>query len=181
MPDNFEQAMLRGFAPIIGPQAQVLILGSMPSVASLQQQQYYAHPRNAFWPIMGTLLGAGPELPYRQRKKVLIQQRVAVWDVLKCCQRAGSLDQNIDMQSIETNDFANLFMQYSGVQRVCFNGKAAEKLYRKHVLPQLKPQCCCIKYQRLPSTSPAHAALNLQQKTLAWGEIKKGYDTVCEN
>jgi hypoxanthine-DNA glycosylase len=83
-----------GFPPIAAAGARVLILGSMPSVASLAKQQYYGHPQNAFWPLMGRLFGAWPELPYDRRKAILCESGVAVWDVLHCA-AAGSLDTSV--------------------------------------------------------------------------------------
>ena len=101
--------LLRAFRRSRRRLARVLVLGSMPSVASLAKQEYYGHPRNAFWPIMGRLFGAGPELPYDQRKAVLCERGVAVWDVLKTCRRAGSLDTSIRVDSETPNDFVTFF------------------------------------------------------------------------
>ena len=105
-------ALLTGFPPIAAADARVLVLGSMPSVASLAREQYYGHPQNAFWPIMGRLFGAGPELPYDERKAVLVERGVAVWDVLQSCRRAGSLDTAIDRDSEQANDFATFFRKH---------------------------------------------------------------------
>ena len=164
---------INGFAPIAADEAKVLILGSMPSVASLARQQYYGHPKNAFWPIMGELFGAAPELSYQQRKEILMENGVAVWDVLQGCNRLGSLDSNIKLASIKTNDFADFFAKYKYIEKVFFNGAVAEKLYKKHVLPTLDRQFAYLEYLRLPSTSPAHAALKLEEKIEAWKVIKR--------
>lgn len=157
-----------GFPPIAGESAEVLILGSMPSVASLSKEEYYGHPRNAFWPIMGHLLGAWPEIDYRKRKQLLIDHKIAVWDVLHSCFRPGSADSNIDINSIEINDFIGFFDRYREIKRVLFNGGAAEKLYRKRVLPILDSRFGYLDYHRLPSTSPAYAAMTLEQKMIVW-------------
>lgn len=159
---------IEGFPPIVSEHVKVLILGSMPSQASLVKQQYYAHQRNAFWPIMGSLFGAGPELVYQQRKEILLRKNIAVWDVLKACERIGSLDSDINRATVQSNDFYTLYLHYPTLQQVFFNGAVAETMYQKHVLPILKNQFPKIEYQRLPSTSPAHAAMNLQQKLSAW-------------
>ncbi|OZF28134.1 DNA-deoxyinosine glycosylase [Rhodococcus sp. 14-2496-1d] len=156
--------VVHSFEPIVGPGATILILGSMPGVASLAAQQYYAHPRNAFWPIMGTLFGAGPELPYDERTERLRGHGVAVWDVLKLCTREGSLDSAIVESSIEANDFGNLFAENPGIDRVFFNGAKAAESYRRHVRT-VTPH---VRFTRLPSTSPALATLDLAAKTLEW-------------
>ncbi|MGV8873071.1 MAG: DNA-deoxyinosine glycosylase [Rhodococcus sp. (in: high G+C Gram-positive bacteria)] len=160
---------VHSFAPIVGPGATTLILGSMPGVASLAAQQYYAHPRNAFWPIMGTLFGAGPELPYVARTERLRSHGIAVWDVLKLCTRAGSLDSAIVESSIVTNDFEKLFAEYPNVDRVFFNGAKAADSYRRYVgKPVALPRAT---FTRLPSTSPAYASLTQDAKTEAWTAV----------
>ncbi|OZD04604.1 DNA-deoxyinosine glycosylase [Rhodococcus sp. 06-235-1A] len=158
--------VVHSFDPIVGPGATTLILGSMPGVASLAAQQYYAHPRNAFWPIMGTLFGAGPELLYDERVESLRNHGVAVWDVLRLCTREGSLDSAIVESSIETNDFEDFFAENPGVGRVFFNGAKAAESYRRYVAKGL--QLPHVEFTRLPSTSPAHASLDLATKTQEW-------------
>lgn len=157
-----------GFAPIANKSAVVLILGSMPSVASLQQQQYYAHPRNAFWPIMQGLFAAPAELAYKDRKALLTQRRIAVWDVLAACFRPGSLDSAIDEQSVLPNDFTGFFASHKHLRQVFFNGGKAEQMYNKHVLPRVHERWPNLQYTRLPSTSPAMAALTVEQKVERW-------------
>lgn len=164
---------IAGFAPIAFPNATVLVLGSMPSVASLNKQQYYGHPKNAFWPIMAALFEMDPELCYQQRKAILMANGIAVWDVLQSCHRAGSLDANIDPASIKTNDFVRFFTEHGSIKRVFFNGGMAEKLFKKHSLPLLNQRFPYLDYQRLPSTSPAHASLTWTQKLEAWKVIKQ--------
>lgn len=162
---------IEGFAPIVSDNASLLIVGSMPSEASLLKQQYYGHPRNAFWPIMIALLGVEPGLCYRRRKEMLMENGVAVWDVLQSCHRLGSADSNIKWETIKTNDFAAFFAGHTGIGQVFFNGGMAEKLYRKRVLPTLNEDSSYLGYRRLPSTSPAYASLNLEQKMEAWKVI----------
>jgi TDG/mug DNA glycosylase family protein len=164
---------LEGFAPIVSPNASLLILGSMPGAVSLRKQQYYGHPGNAFWPIMGTLFAAYPELDYQQRKEILLENGVAVWDVLQSCKRLGSLDSNIKLSSITINDFTSFFNEYQLIRRVYFNGGMAEKIYKKHILPTLNQRFSYLQYQRLPSTSPAFASSRLEQKIAAWKAIKQ--------
>lgn len=160
-----------GFTPIVNTHAKILILGSMPGEASLQKMQYYGHTRNSFWPIILTLLDQTADLDiidYSQRKNLLIKNKIAVWDVLQSCFRSGSLDTAIKMKSIKVNDFYTLFSRYNAIEKVCFNGSKAESIYTKYILPDISKDFKYLKYARLPSTSPAYASMNLQQKTQAW-------------
>jgi len=162
-------AEVYSFPPVVGPGARQLILGSMPGEASLRAGQYYAHPRNAFWPIMGDLLGFAPDLPYADRLQRLTAAGIALWDVIAGCERSGSLDADIVRTSVRTNDFAGFFATYPGIERVFFNGAAAETNFRRHVLPQAAPSCRQL--LRLPSTSPAHAARGYAEKLAAWSVV----------
>ena len=162
-------AHVYSFPPVSNPGAPILILGSMPGKASLSAGQYYAHPRNAFWPIMGELVGAVPSLPYESRIEKLKVAGIALWDVLANCDRDGSLDADIVANSISANDFKDFFLSHPRIFRVFFNGTVAEKCFYKYVLPMLgqKP----LRFQRLPSTSPAHASKTYQQKLEEWEAI----------
>lgn len=165
--------VIHSFEPVSRPDTKVLLLGSMPGVRSLQQVQYYAHARNAFWPIMGALFGATPELPYVERLRILVAQRIALWDVLKCCERAGSLDTAIDEASIIANDFAAFYALHPHIGWVCFNGAKAEMAYKKYVLPALAGDYDSLRYLRLPSTSPAHAGIGFSRKLEQWRVVKE--------
>ncbi len=156
------EGVIQSFDPIVGPGARVLILGSMPGVASLEAGQYYAHPRNAFWQIMGDLFGAHPDLPYETRRSILLDQGVAVWDVLKHCRREGSLDSNIRDEI--PNDFRKLFEMHPGISRVLLNGGTAARCYGKYVQP-IVPDLPAIS---VPSTSPAYAAMRYEEKRGRW-------------
>lgn len=140
----------------------------MPSVQSLQQQQYYAHPRNAFWPIMARLFKFDLNLNYSTRCQKLQQHNIAVWDVLKACQRQGSLDQNIDANSMIVNDFNAFFQHHPSIQQLLFNGGKAENVFKQHVVRNLNKPFKSLSQARLPSTSPAHAAQSLDEKYLIW-------------
>lgn len=159
-----------GFSPIAKPNATILILGSMPGQKSLDENQYYAHPRNSFWLIMCQLFNADKDLSYEQRKQLLHNNKVAVWDVLKSCYRQGSLDSDIDTSTIETNNFKSFFKTHSRIKAVFFNGTKSEQLFNKEVFKSMESSA--LKYHKLPSTSPAHAAMTIEEKILKWGIIK---------
>jgi hypoxanthine-DNA glycosylase len=172
---NGEQAVkglpampLQGFPWVADSAARVLVLGSMPGIASLTAERYYAHPRNLFWDVMGELFGAGRELPYARRLVRLREVGVALWDVVHRCRRQGSLDTAIDRGSVEANDFAALYDACPQIRAVFFNGTAARDLYRRHVLPRAPQGRREIDYTALPSTSPAHAALGREAKVARW-------------
>ena len=159
---------IEGFAPLVGCAPRVLILGSVPSVASLEKHQYYGKPQNAFWRIMGELFGAGPELPYDQRVARLAESYIAVWDVLASCVRPGSLDSAIDMSTVAVNDFGNFFAEHASIHTVFFNGRKAEEIYQRRVQAGLEAQ---LRYNCLPSTSPAMAALDFAGKLKQWKAV----------
>lgn len=161
------------FGPIAAPDARVLVLGTVPSIASLAKQQYYGHPQNAFWPIMGRLFGAHRELPYDERKRVLCEHAVAVWDVFRECYREGSLDSSIEVESEAPNDFSTFFETHPGIHTVFFNGSKAEASFKRHVLPEITRLKPTLRYARLPSTSPAHAGRNFAQKLAAWRALTR--------
>ncbi len=156
------------FPPIADVRARVLVLGSMPGVASLRLQQYYGHPHNAFWRILGHWLDFDPAAPYAQRRDALLRNRVAVWDVLASCVREGSLDAAITRDSIVPNDFVAFFAAHPQIRRVCFNGATAAEVFRRHVRPHLGVAGEALEFFRLPSTSPAHAGMPFAAKLEAW-------------
>lgn len=153
------------FAPLSRPFATVLILGSMPGAASLKAQQYYAHPRNSFWPIMARIAGFDAAAPYDARVEALTAAGIAVWDVLQSCVRSGSLDSSIQAGTRVSNNFSAFFAAHPGIRLVCFNGAEAQTSYDRHVLPHHSVQG--LRYVRLPSTSPAHAVA-FEHKLAAW-------------
>jgi len=165
------------FPPLARHDARLLILGSMPGKASLLAGQYYAHPRNLFWPIVGNLIGASPQLSYDERTAILVANGVALWDVLKSCRRNGSLDASIDKASMVVNDFSGFFNDHPAIERIFFNGATAELVFRRHVLPTLTQKRW--ELLRLPSTSPANAARTFQQKLAEWQVILQDPAAVC--
>lgn len=156
-----------GFDPIASPQARVLILGTLPGVKSLEQAEYYAHPRNSFWWIIGQLVGASPDLPYPQRIRQLKKSGIALWDVCHAAQRSGSSDANILLETVQPNNFSGFLADHPRIEAICFNGNPAQNLFRRLVLPQpanLRP----IQQRTLPSTSPACAGITREEKLVRW-------------
>lgn len=164
---------IHGFPPVARPDAKILILGSMPSRESLAKQQYYAHPRNAFWPILCSLFSI-TATEYGERSQLVAERGVAIWDVLRDCVRPGSLDSDIDERTAVTNDFQAFINEHPQILGIYFNGAKAESIYVKRVLPGLGDHAVDISRKRLPSTSPAHAGMNFEQKKTAWHSILRG-------
>lgn len=163
---------IHSFPPLSRPDAECLILGSMPGRASLLARQYYAHPRNAFWSIVEAIYGIGKGLEYRARCERLTAQHVAVWDVLKTCTRTSSLDSDIDQSSIVANDFCGFFSKHPRIQAVYFNGAMAETSFNRYVLPTLDESLAALHRVRLPSTSPANATFSFERKLEAWRTVR---------
>ncbi len=161
---------VQSFAPIIGTDPRIIVVGSMPGVASLEAVQYYAHPRNAFWPIMGQLFGIDHRASYRSRVRQLEGLPLILWDTLQACHRRGSLDSNIDADSVRANDFAGLLGEFPAIRAIVFNGATAEKYFRRLVVPQL-PNALDIELIKMPSTSPAHAGMSFEQKLADWRRL----------
>lgn len=161
-------ASARGFPPIADARARLLILGSLPGQASLAAGQYYAQPRNAFWPILGDLLDAGPDLAYAERAAALRRAGIALWDVCAAAERPGSLDASIRRETVVVNDFAAFLHAHPLIEWLAFNGATAAELYRRLVLPALPPVAAALPTLRLPSTSPAHAGVPYAAKRAAW-------------
>lgn len=166
--------LAQGFRPVGKPDARVLVLGTLPGPMSLEMNQYYAQPRNAFWPIMGALFGALPGLAYRERLSLLRANHVALWDVCNSAYREGALDASIVARSIVPNDFAQFYRSHRRLQLICFNGQTAASLYRRLVLPGLPARAQTIPCVTLPSTSPAHAAMRFEQKLERWEIVRSG-------
>jgi hypoxanthine-DNA glycosylase len=154
---------LLGLAPVVSPETRLLVLGSFPSVASLRAQQYYAHPRNQFWPIVSALLGGDLlAMPYAQRLDAVRQRGLGIWDTYAACQREGSLDSAIE--AAEFNDFAWLIPQLPRLQAIAHNGGESArgmKFTASFGVPVVK----------LPSTSPANASWRYERKLAAWREV----------
>jgi len=165
-----------GLPPLIGATCHVLVLGSLPSRASIEAGRYYAHRRNAFWPIMEALFGAGAEPGYDGRKALLNNAGIGVWDVLAASIRPGSLDTSIDRATAEPNDFDACLGAHPELRAICFNGRTAAELFRRLVEPDVAMRLESVEYLHLPSTSPAHAALSFDQKLARWRDIRQFID-----
>lgn len=155
---------ISGFEPIYRSNAKMLICGSMPSVASLENAFYYSHPRNAFWPMIAEILGEEYPKTIGDKKTLLIDHSIALWDTIAQCERKGSLDSAI--RNVETNDFDTLYHRCPGIRAILFNGTTAMKYYQKYV-------CKSDSYRRyylLPSTSPAYT-IPYEEKRQQWAAV----------
>ncbi|KVD48203.1 DNA-deoxyinosine glycosylase [Burkholderia ubonensis] len=157
--------MLQGFAPVVGPATHTMILGSFPGEASLDAAQYYAHPRNQFWRLLGEVLGepALHELAYDARLERVLTYGIGIWDVLAACHREGSLDSAI--RNAKPNDFDALREHAPLLKKVCFNGKTAGRF--AEVIGAAGYETLV-----LPSSSPANAMLSFEQKLVLWRRIR---------
>ncbi|MDX1875492.1 DNA-deoxyinosine glycosylase [Mycolicibacterium sp. 120266] len=153
--------VLLGLPPLIGPGARLLICGNMPSAMSLAAGEYYGNPRNAFWRITAEVIGFDAQAPYPARVAGLLDHGIAVWDVLRSCVRQGSLDSAVRPESMVPNDFAGFLERHPTIERMVFNGAAAETNYRRLIGTPDVPA------QRLPSTSPAQT-MRYADKLAAW-------------
>ncbi len=156
--------IIRSFDPIADVRSRILVLGTMPGVMSLQKQQYYGHPRNAFWPVMASLCGTELPREYDLRRAMLLDAGIALWDVCRQCEREGSLDSNICNE--EPNEIPALLRRYPDIRAIAFNGKGAEKLFRRYFGAYVDTYETLV----LPSTSPAYT-LTFERKLEGWRQI----------
>ena len=154
------------FPPVVDGRAKILILGTMPGLASLRANQYYAHPGNAFWKIIYGLFGQEPDPDYRRKIEFLRGKGIALWDVVQSCERPGSADSAIRREI--PNDIEGLLKEFPAIRAIICNGRKAEALFRKHIGGANGLTCQC-----LPSTSPAHASKSYEDKRREWAGIKE--------
>ena len=166
---------VQSFEPVIGHRPRIIILGSMPGVASLEAVQYYAHPRNAFWPIMAELFAIDHQASYAERIRQVTRLPLILWDTLQSCHRPGSLDSNIAANSARANDFPQLLQNYPEIKAILFNGATSEKYFKQLVVPRLDAGYD-IELLRMPSTSPAHAGMSFERKLDAWRRLLEFID-----
>ena len=157
---------VRSFAPVIDAGARILILGSMPGVKSLREQQYYAHPRNLFWTFIAEIFERRLPSSYRERLALLCSLKLALWDVAEECERPGSLDSNI--REVRANDIASLIKDSASIQRIVFNGASAASLFHRHQYRDNKAIFDRVELIQLPSTSPANASIPRAEKLRRW-------------
>lgn len=157
-----------GFEPVANSDARVLVLGTLPGQVSLQKQEYYAQPRNAFWRIMGDLFGLDPHAAYEERKARLVAAGIALWDVCHSAHRPGSLDTSI--REDVPNDLAAFLGSHGRIRLIGFNGAKAADLFRRKV--KLPGPLAAIPVVLLPSTSPAHAAMPYEEKLKRWTVVR---------
>lgn len=157
-----------GFPPSIDSSCRILILGSMPGIRSLEEQQYYAHPQNRFWPLMARLLGER-EVPaaYDKRLRMLLRRHIALWDSIGTCERDGSLDSAIKKE--QGNDFTALLRDYPRIHTICFNGAKSAQAFRRYNRALLSRTD--LSFHSLPSTSPANARWRMDMLAEAWGKV----------
>ncbi len=152
---------LHCFAPLVDKNTKVLVIGTMPGIASLQAAEYYAFKHNAFWSIIFNLAGAETQ-NYTEKTKLLQKLHIGLWDNLKACEREGSLDS--DIKQAEPNDFEKLLLEFPNIKKLLFNGQKSFTFFKKYH-PKLLEK---YEYAVLPSTSPANARLSFAEKLEQW-------------
>ncbi len=161
-----------GLPPLTPPRMQIAILGSMPGVASLDAQQYYAHPRNSFWALIETLFGVSSHLAYRLRCAALLEAGIGLWDVLGYCERRGSLDTAINTKTAQANDLVG-WIAGQPLQTLGLNGTMAARMFDHHCAKSLRTAGLLAKVRvvKLPSSSPANATYSFAAKLAAWRSL----------
>ena len=157
----------KSFTPSIDNNSKILILGSMPGVKSLEEQQYYAHSQNRFWKVMGSICNEPKlsEIDYDTKLKILLKSNIALWDIIKSCKREGSLDS--DIQDETPNDIKSLLKKYPNIKTICLNGNKSYSAFKKY-FPELFEKYSC---HKMPSTSPANARYSLDKLIEEWSVI----------
>jgi TDG/mug DNA glycosylase family protein len=156
----------RSFPPVADARARVLVLGTLPGEESLRRREYYAHPRNLFWPIVFALFDTAPAAGYAERLAFVAAQRIALWDVCELAEREASADSAI--RGERPNAIDRLLDTHPLIHAVAFNGSGARRLYDRHF-----PRRPGLSYLALPSTSPAHARLDFAAKLACWTALRE--------
>ncbi len=151
--------------PLFNEESETLILGSFPSVKSREAAFFYGHPQNRFWTVVAEIYGYDKPQTVEEKTKLILENKLAMWDVIESCEIEGSADSTIT--NVTANDLS-IILSNSKVDRIFVNGKTAEKYYKKYTYPKTGIKAVC-----LPSTSPANAAWNVKRLVDAWKIIKK--------
>lgn len=168
---------VESFPPQVGAGCRLLVLGTVPSVRSLELRQSYGHRFNLFWPFMGELFDAGPELPYAERIARLHRIGIGIWDVLQRCERPGSLDSSIVADSEMPNEIPGLLAAMPTIRAIALNGGKARQAFRRHIVLRLDDaRRAHVTLLELPSTSPANASIPRATKFERWRELARWLD-----
>lgn len=159
------QRQVHTLSPFVPANADTLILGSFPSVRSRETGFYYGHRQNRFWRVLAKIYGAPCPTDVGEKKALLAQNKIALWDVAAACEIIGSSDASI--QNVLPNDIAGL-VEKTKIDRIFLNGKTAENLYRRYIASGVD-----LPAYVLPSTSPANAAFDLARLSDAWAALKE--------
>lgn len=157
------QEVIHEFKPVYNKLSRVLILGSFPSVKSRESNFYYGHPQNRFWKVIAALTGGAVPETIEDKKRILLDHGIAVWDVIESCQIIGSSDSSI--RNVKVNDFSEILEEVPGI-RIFANGTKSYELYVKYAYPQTGREIV-----KLPSTSPANVAWSLERLTQEWRRL----------
>ncbi len=164
--------MIESFEPVLGNNPKILILGSMPSVKSLEVNEYYGHPRNQFWSILfkiitNDLIENHVQISHSIKTATAIKNNIAIWDVLSSCEREGSLDSDIKNET--PNDIGKLLEENPSIKAIIFNGGKAESTFKKFFKTLYMSDR--LVFIKMPSTSPAYT-MKFEKKLEAWQKIK---------
>lgn len=155
--------VIHTFEPVYDEESRILILGSFPSVKSRENHFYYGHPQNRFWKVLAGVIRENVPQTVEEKRDFLLRNRIAVWDVIASCDIVGSSDSSI--KNVVGNDM-DMILKHAPIQKICANGEKAYQLFQKYCKKEGQPELV-----KLPSTSPANAAWNLERLMEAWGEV----------
>jgi len=159
------ELLVHTFDPIFDSKSEILVLGSFPSVKSRENNFYYGHPQNRFWKVVSSVFSCPVPNTVDEKKKLLLENGIAVWDVIKSCEITGSADSTI--KSVTPNDMSKI-LSYASIKNIYANGKTAQKLYNKYI-----KKSTGVDIIALPSTSPANAAYSLEKLIKEWNVINE--------
>jgi hypoxanthine-DNA glycosylase len=155
------------FGPLYGENSRILILGSFPSVKSREQNFFYGHPQNRFWKVIAALYGQETPITIPEKRKLILDNGLALWDSIASCVITGSSDASI--RDVRANDL-RIILDNSPIEKICCNGRKSHEMYQKYIQSEIGREAIC-----LPSTSPANAQFSLEKLIEAWSEITGSY------